>query len=406
MRPPFLPSTTGTFCAALATLSLMSVVALEAAAAKRAMQRTQPCWTPSQLAVGKGDAKVFQNVLRAYREPPSIDRQGRPAPKNSRPTDPRFHRKALRRVDLPKNQKVVALTFDIGEQPHEIAGYQGSIIDFLRAQRVPATVFVGGKWMLSHVERTKQLIADPLFELANHGWGHRNLRTIPYRAQMRSIETAQITYENIWSSMSDAPCYFDNPDLALNARAEPRMQLYRFPFGACTRQSLELVSKLDLMSIQWDVSSGDPSPQLTAEQMTRHVVNSVRPGSIVLFHANGRGYQTPRAIPQIVKRLKARGYRFATVSGLLSIKGAKPDLRDICYDSTPGDTNRYDRRGHSLNARFDRFIASARRRLGKRSARSTTSITATSKRDARQPQARPRNLGGGVPALPQRNNRR
>ncbi len=58
-------------------------------------------------------------------------------------------RGAIRRVELPKGRKLVALTFDLCEQPGEIAGYDGAVIDYLRAKTIKATLFAGGKWMRS-----------------------------------------------------------------------------------------------------------------------------------------------------------------------------------------------------------------------------------------------------------------
>src|SRR5262249_9464064 len=89
-------------------------------------------------------------------------------------TPPTAQRAVIRRVTLTGDKKLVALTFDLCEQPSEISGYQGGIVDFLRANRIKATFFMGGKWMLSHRERTQQLMSDPLFEVANHTWEHRN----------------------------------------------------------------------------------------------------------------------------------------------------------------------------------------------------------------------------------------
>ena len=51
---------------------------------------------------------------------------------------------------------------------------------------------------------------------------------------------------------------------------------------------------MGLKAIQWDVSSGDPWIGQTPERMTKAVLDSVKPGSIVLFHANGRGWHTSR----------------------------------------------------------------------------------------------------------------
>jgi hypothetical protein len=100
---------------------------------------------------------------------------------------------------------------------------------------------------------------------------------------------------------------------------------------------LDEVANQGLLPIQWDVSSGDPAAALSAATMTENVVSSVRPGSIVLFHANGRGYHTDEAIPGIVAALKAKGYEFVTVSELLA--AGEPVMSATCYDSRPGDTD-------------------------------------------------------------------
>ena len=71
--------------------------------------------------------------------------------------------------------------------------------------------------------------------------------------------------------------------------------------------------------------------------MTQNVLASVRPGSIVLFHANGRGWSTEAALPGIVAALKAKGYEFVTVTELLA--AGEPVMSETCYDSRPGDTD-------------------------------------------------------------------
>src|SRR5262249_29725469 len=65
----------------------------------------------------------------------------------------------VRRVDLPAGaEKMIALTFDLCEQPDEVAGYQGDIVDLLRAEKARATFFAGGKWLLTHKLRAEQLM--------------------------------------------------------------------------------------------------------------------------------------------------------------------------------------------------------------------------------------------------------
>ena len=69
--------------------------------------------------------------------------------------------------------------------------------------------------------------------------------------------------------------------------------------------------------VLWSVDSKDYE-RPGAEQIADGVVAAARPGSIVLMHdGGGDRTQTVAAIPKIVKRLRAKHYRFVTVPELL-----------------------------------------------------------------------------------------
>jgi hypothetical protein len=87
--------------------------------------------------------------------------------------------------------------------------------------------------------------------------------------------------------------------------------------------------------------------------LVRDVLAAVHPGSIVLFHANGRGWHTQSALPAIVEGLKAQGYQFVTVSELLA--AGEPVVTNVCYDGKPGDTNRYDGLARRLEVQYQAF---------------------------------------------------
>lgn len=310
---------------------------------------TSQCWGVDQLRGRRTEGEIRKLVPEAFQPPPR-----KPvAPIRSLP--PTQH-KVLRRVELPKNsRKLIALTFDFCEQPNEIAGYQGSIVDFLRDNKVRATFFMGGKWMLSHPTRTQQIMSELQFEIGNHSWGHRNLRLLSGNALDDEIENAEFAYQEVRSKgvNSCKPA----KGISTPADAADRMALFRFPFGACNHDSLRAVGRLGLTAVQWDVSSGDPTPGLRVENLVQQVVQNVRPGSIVLFHANGRGWSTPNALPIIVRELRQRGYEFGTVTDMLNVPGAIPVFTDSCFDSKPGDTDRYDAMARRLHIDYDRFTS-------------------------------------------------
>lgn len=310
-------------------LGIALTAAMPAAAADQLLAR---CW-PNGVAPASDLERVPRRAIAPRSTLPSLaDSAARPVPAALRGS--------IRRVELPPGSpKLVALTFDLCEADGEVAGYDGRVIDALRAGGVRATLFVGGKWIVSHPERSEQLLADPLFEFANHGWAHRNTRLLSGAALKAEITLPQSAALEAAQRLAGRQC-------AVAQRAEiaspiRRPRLYRFPFGACNQASLDAVAEAGLLAIQWDISSGDPTEKTSGPAMASYVAQAVRPGSIVLFHANGRGYHTAEALPLLIAKLKAQGYRFVTVSELLA--AGKPVITPTCYDHKVGDTERYDR---------------------------------------------------------------
>lgn len=314
-----------------AVLALCVASALAAGAA-HAAGSANTCFTPAELAARPGE----RNPVKGNR---AFDRSD--APFNLAPIEPVPDnlRGAIRRVELPKgSRKLIALTFDLCEQPGEIAGYDGAVFDYLRANGIKATFFSGGKWIRSHDERARQILTDPLFEFANHSWSHRNLRLLQGADLKLEIEGPQRAYEALRAKVATSQCVARSPDLL--SAMPPRMRLFRFPFGACNAESLKAVNDAGLIAIQWDLPTGDPSPTQTAVTIAGVMVRQAKPGAIVINHANGRGYHTAEALPLAIPKLKAAGYEFVTVSELIA--AGKPVIEQRCYDTHPGDTDRYD----------------------------------------------------------------
>lgn len=251
-------------------------------------------------------------------------------PDFSRPTTAAEPIGAVRRVHVADGRKLVALTFDLCETEGEIAGYDGGVVGVLRREGVAATFFSGGHWAATHKARLGELMADATFEVGNHTWSHANLRTVSAERRALEIGAAQATL----TAAATAPLCAATPP-------KPPAALFRFPFGACDAASLSAVRAAGLTPIQWDISSGDPSPQQSAAAIVHTVLAQVRPGSIVLMHANGRGWHTAEALPALIAGLRARGFTPVTVSDLMA--AGTPEITPTCYDSRPGDTDRYDR---------------------------------------------------------------
>ena len=318
--------------------SVLALVTLGHAHARDATLQSA-CFPPETLKAVPGEGLVARG-----------DRQFDSAstPKDMLPASPVLQalRGSIRRVELPKGQRLIALTLDFCEQRGEVAGYVGGIIDVLRQEKIPATLFLGGKWMRSHQTRTEQLMTDPLFEIANHSDLHRNMRKLEGATLADEVSAPQRVYEGYRARLATTQCAAKAPDGVQSVA--PRLGLFRFPFGACNATSLAAVNDAGLLAIQWDVSTGDPDPHQTADMIVNTLVRRVRAGSIIIAHGNGRGWHTADALPRAIPKLKAMGYTFVTVSELLA-RGT-PVIAESCYDSKPGDTDRYDFLG-SLHAK-------------------------------------------------------
>ena len=320
MHPVFKPS----------LIAAALIVSMGPATAADRTALMNQCW-PAAALTGTIEEKKITRGDRRFDAPP--------AAADLAPFDPvpLPYRGAIRRVKLPPGKKLLALTFDLCELQGEITGYDAALVDYLRANNVKATFFTGGKWMRSHPERTAQLMADPLFEVANHAEAHRNLRLLSGDTLAAEIRGPQIAYEQTRAALSRSQC-IKGQEAAFGSIPE-RMNLFRFPFGACNQASLDAVNDAGLLAIQWDLSTGDPTPAQSARAIADAMI-AAKPGSIIIGHGNGRGFHTSEALLTAIPALRAKGYDFVTVSELLA--QGTPEISATCYDTRPGDTDKYD----------------------------------------------------------------
>ncbi len=289
-------------------------------------------WNADELKGQPGDERIIK--LR----PPDHTPPQRTQATEKLPNLAEVRFDSIRRVRLPDGKKLVALTFDLCEQADDRTGYDRSIVNTLREKKVAATFFAGGKWMRSHEDKTLQLMADPNFEIGNHGWTHGNLHVLKGQAMRDQIVWTQAEYERIWEILNRRA---KSAGLEKQMAGIPRQPLtLRFPYGTCSAEALQAVNGLGLSAIQWDVVSGDAAPGLSPAQMARRVIQEAKPGSVIVFHGNGRGHGTAAALPAIIDGLTGKGFGFVTVSRLLD-EGV-PETAKACYETRPGDNLRYD----------------------------------------------------------------
>jgi len=305
-------------------------------------------WTPDELAGRPEERHAGRLGAPDLRPPERTEPRRVPVPL------PAALHGSIRRVDTG-GEKLVALTFDLCELADQATGYDGAVVDYLRAEGVPATFFAGGKWMRSHPQRAMQLLADPLFEVGSHAWTHGNFGVLGADRMREQIAWTQAQYEiereglvrlatvrndrqTLERLSSTGPG--DQPVPPKQDHIPESVRVFRFPYGRCRAEALDMLASMGLTAIQWDVNMMDASRTRTAQAVARDVERGVKPGSVVLGHANGFGHATAEALRIIIPALRAEGYRFVTVSRLLA--SGRAVTASECFDSRPGDTALYD----------------------------------------------------------------
>ncbi|MCX5859422.1 MAG: polysaccharide deacetylase family protein [Proteobacteria bacterium] len=292
------------------------------------------CWTEEELR-GSPEDKKDRPAPPGYSGPPE-----RTEPKNRRAPLPPELRNSIRSVQPPEGEKILALTFDLCESSGEISGYDAGVVNYLRENGVPATFFMGGRWMRDHPEKALQLMTDPLFEIGNHTWSHKNLRKRTLGKIKEEILWTQAEYEVLREKLAARTC-------AQNAGQGEREKIpalpltFRFPFGTCKPGALKFLADSGLPAIQWSLVADDRGDDHTAAQLARIILREARPGVIVVLHANGHGYHTAEALPRLIPELRKAGYEFVTVTGLLTRAREVSNFSD-CFELKPGDNYRYD----------------------------------------------------------------
>ncbi|GHH91970.1 lipoprotein [Streptomyces capillispiralis] len=253
------------------------------------------------------------------RQPPRPAPSASPAPPTSPPTlapgpsglTPVF------RHGPRSDGRTVALTFDADmtadQGPRAAAGERFDhprLIATLRALKVPATVFMTGRWAEEYPDQARSLGRDPLFEVANHSYSHYAFTGDCYGLPTVSADRMRADVERAYAVFRKVGV----PD---------PMPYFRFPGGCYDRAALKALVPAGVTAVQWDVVGGDAFAT-DAEAVAREVLDGVRPGSVVVLHCTlSAAPTTERAVRAIVPELRRQGYRFVKVSELIAAAGGR-----------------------------------------------------------------------------------
>ncbi|WP_408057564.1 bifunctional polysaccharide deacetylase/glycosyltransferase family 2 protein [Streptomyces chiangmaiensis] len=191
--------------------------------------------------------------------------------------------------------RTIALTFDDGPDPV----WTPRILDVLRRNHVHATFFIVGTQAVAHPELVRRIVAEG-HQIGIHTFTHPDLaRLAPWQRSLELRETqlavagaAGVTTALLrppYSSRNDA---LDNADWAVLKQADP-------------------AGYVTVLATQ----DAEDWQRPGVERILAHATPHGHAGQIVLMHdAGGDRSQTVAALSTLVPRLKAQGFKFATVS--------------------------------------------------------------------------------------------
>ena len=196
--------------------------------------------------------------------------------------------------------KTVVLSFDDGPEPT----WTPRILAVLERYRVPASFFLVGAHAASYPGLVRAELQDG-DQVGSHTYTHANLGALPRwreSLELTLTQNALAGAAGIHTRLLRMP-YSSEPDAISAADWQAARQ---------AAQDGYLVVFTSLDTTDW------------ARPGVRHIVAAAMPkdgrGAVIMFHdGGGDRAETVAALPEIIQRLKAEGYRFATVTGALKL---------------------------------------------------------------------------------------
>ncbi len=188
----------------------------------------------------------------------------------------------------------VALTFDDG--PDLV--YTPKILNILKKEHVKATFFVLGVNAARYPEIIRRIVKEG-HTLGNHTFDHINL---------------------IHSTRSKIKWEISATEQVLVRISGQSPRWFRAPYGNVNSLVLNELQQLGYHAVNWSVDSNDWK-SLPAKTVKQNILHDVKPGAIILQHCAGNEREdltgTVRALPDVIRTLKKRGYQFVTIPQLL-----------------------------------------------------------------------------------------
>lgn len=205
---------------------------------------------------------------------------------------------AISFMDISPDSEVVSAPFYSGNKEGNCVSimfnvyggeeYLPEIVDTLKQYDAKATFFIGGVWAIKHEDSLKML-ADSGNEIANHGYLHRDHKSMSFLQNIEEIKTAERTIEGICGV---------------------KTTLFAPPSGAFSENTVKACEKLGYSVIMWSKDTIDWRDH-DATLIYKRATENVKSGDLILMHPT---LNTLEALSPILKKYKELNFRINIVS--------------------------------------------------------------------------------------------
>lgn len=207
-------------------------------------------------------------------------------------------------VVLRSEAQSAVVTFDACGGRHG-SGYDEALIAVLRRLQVPATLFLNLRWIEANPGIARELAADPLFELANHGAEHKPLSVSGAEAYgIAGTASAGEVFDEVLGGRAGVAELTGAPPL-----------WFRSGTAHVDDVAVEIVAELGQRVVNFDINA-DAGATFSPGQV-REAMQGARAGSICIGHFNRPGSGTADGMAEALPRLLDGGLAFARLREVL-----------------------------------------------------------------------------------------
>lgn len=166
------------------------------------------------------------------------------------------------------------------------------MLNTLDKENSKITFFIGGSWAKRYPDLLRD-IASRGHELGNHTYSHPHPNNLTKQQNQEQITRTEVL---------------------VHETTNIKTTLYAPPYGEYNDNVLAAAADLGYTTIMWSIDTIDWQ-RPPVEVLKNRVLKKIHNGAIILMHPTD---PTAKALPELIKELKAKGYTITTVSDILN----------------------------------------------------------------------------------------